>query len=85
MLIQIALGATQPTVAALARRKLGRQLITALVAVARVLLTVDLVGLTEDLPSDAIVITSGVLGGVGVHLRAVDRDHPNLDHPRPRA
>ena len=84
-LIEIALGATQPTVAALTRRELGRQLIAALVAVTRVLFAVDLIGLAEDLPSDAVVVTRRVLGGVGVHLRAVDRDHADLDHPGPRA
>ena len=54
-------------------------------AVARVLFAIDLVGLTEDLPGDAIVITGRVLRRVGVHLRAVDRDHPDLDHPGPCA
>ena len=30
---------------------------------------------------DAVIVTGRVLGGVGVHPGAVDRDHSDLDHP----
>ena len=62
-----------------------RQLVAALGAVLLVLLAVDGVGLGEDLLGDLLVVAVGVMRRVGMHLRAVDRDHPNLDHPGLRA
>ena len=39
------------------------------------------VGLLEDLARDLLVVAVGVLGRVGVHLGAVDRDHLDLHQP----
>ena len=42
-------------------------------------------GLLQDLPRDLLVVEVRVLRGVRVHLRPVDRDHPDLHQPRLRA
>jgi hypothetical protein len=66
------------------RGQLLGQLIAALLAIELVLLAVDGIGLGEDLLGDLLIVTVAVMRSVRVNLRAVDRDHPDLHHPRVR-
>ena len=84
-LIQPSARVAQPPLATLARRERRRQLIAAPLAELLVLGRVDLGGLFEDLARDLLVIARRPLGRVGMHLRAVNRDDPDADHPRVRA
>ena len=84
-LFEPTLGLAQPPAPPLSGRELRRQLIAAPLAVALVLCAIDGVSLGQDLSRDLLVVTRGVLGRVGVHLRAIDRDHPDLDQPGLRA
>ena len=80
-LVQPALGLAQPPAPALRRRQLRRQLVAATITELLVLLGVDSAGLLEDLARDPLVVAVGVLGRVGVHLGAVDRDHLDVHQP----
>jgi hypothetical protein len=81
-LVQTALGLAQPAAPTLRRRQLRRKLIAARVAEALILLGIDSVGLLEDLARDLLVVARGLRRGVGVHLGAVDGDHPDAHQPR---
>jgi hypothetical protein len=83
--IQAALGLAQPAAATLLGLKLRRQLIPARLVELLVLLAIDAVGLLEDLLGDLLVVARRVATRVGIDLRAVDRDHPDLREPRLRA
>jgi hypothetical protein len=65
--------------------QLGRQLITARVAVELVLGRVDRLGLLDDLARDPLVVQRRVAAGVSRDLRAVDRDEPDPRQPGLRA
>ena len=65
--------------------KLGRQLISARVAV---LLVLGLIGrdcLSDDLPCDPVIVNVRVTGRVRRQLRAINCDHPRRDQTRARA
>jgi quercetin dioxygenase-like cupin family protein len=62
-----------------------RQLIATTIAELLVLFGVNAAGLLQDLARELLVIAVGVLGGVGVHLGPVDRDHLNVHKPGLRA
>ena len=66
---------------ALTGGELRRQLVAARIAEALVLLGVDGGGVFEDLARDLLVAARRALRRVGVHLRAVDGDHPDADQP----
>jgi hypothetical protein len=66
---------------ALRGRELRRQLVAAPLAELLVLLSVDAPGLLEDLARDLLVVARRVLRGVRVHLRAVEREHPDMHQP----
>ena len=76
-LVEAALGVAQPALAALTRGELGGQLVAARIAETLVLFGIDRGRVFEDLARDLFVAARRALGGVGVHLRAVDRDHPD--------
>ena len=78
-LIEAALGVAQPALAALTRGELRRQLVAARIAEPLVLLGVDGSRVFEDLARDLLVAARRALRRIGVHLRAVDRDHPDAD------
>jgi hypothetical protein len=81
-LIQAALGLAQPAAATLRGAKLRRQLIAAGLAELLILERIDALGLFEDLARELLVVAVGVMGGVGVHLGAVDRDHAHRHQAR---
>jgi hypothetical protein len=83
--LEPALGLAQPPTPALGGRELRWQLIAAPLAVTLVLGAIDGVGLGQDLRRDLLVAARRVAGRVGVHLRPVDRDHPDPDLPGLRA
>jgi hypothetical protein len=74
LLVEPALCIAQPGTAALAGLERGRQLVAAALAEALVLLAVELFGLGEDLLCKRLVVGVAVLRGVGVELRAIDRE-----------
>ena len=86
VLVRLALQlAHEPLTPARLGLKLGRQLITARVAV---LLVLGLIGrdrLGDDLPRDPVIVNVGVTGRARRQLRAIDRDHPGRDQTRLRA
>jgi hypothetical protein len=63
---------------------LNRQLITTSLAVALILFAIHLLSLSKDLPRELLIVTRRVLGSVRVHLRPIDRDHPDLPYFRTR-
>ena len=78
-LVEAALGVAQPALAALTRGQLRRQLVAARIAEALVLFGVDGGRVLEDLARDLLIAARRALRRVGVHLRAVDRDHPDAN------
>jgi hypothetical protein len=58
--------------------KLWRELITAGLPKLLVLFAIHAVRLGKDLPGELLVVTRGVLRGIRVHLRSIDRDQPDL-------
>ena len=58
------------------------ELVAAALTQALVLLTIDCVRLGKDLARDPLVIAGRTLRRVRVHLRPVDRDHPDPDQAR---
>jgi len=62
-----------------------QQLVAARLAVALVLGRVDRLGLLDDLARQLLVVQVLIARRVGMHLRAVDGDHPDLREPAARA
>ena len=83
--LQALLGFAQPTAAALCGLKLGRQLVAARLTVERVFGGVDGLGFFDDLARELPVIEVLIARRVGMDLRAVHRDHPDLDQSAARA
>jgi hypothetical protein len=81
LLVELPLGLAQPGAAAVARRQLARQLVTAALAEALVLLRVDRVCLFEDLLGKLLVAARGVAARVRVELGRVDAEHGRLRDP----
>ena len=79
------LGFAQPTTPALGGRELLRQLIAAPLAVALVFCAIDGIGLGQNLRRDLLIAARRIPRRVGMDLRPVDRDHPDLDQPGLRA
>jgi hypothetical protein len=75
----------KPLLAPLRGRELRRQLVPAAIAEAFVLGGVDLGGLLERLLSELLVVAHSALRRVGVHPRAVDRQHRDVRETRLRA
>jgi hypothetical protein len=65
--------------------KLRRQLVAARLAVELILRGVDRPGLLDDLARELLVVEILVARRVGLHLRAVNGDHADLDQPAARA
>ena len=78
-LIEAALGVAQPALPALTRGWLGGQLVAARIAETLILFGIDRRRVVEDLARDLFVIARRALGGVGVHLCAIDGDHPHAN------
>ena len=68
----------KPLLASLGGRELRRQLVAAPVSEALVLGGVDLGGLLQGLFGELLVVTRRALRRVGVHPRAIDRQHRDL-------
>jgi hypothetical protein len=83
--LQALLGLAQPPAATLCGRELLRQLVAARLAIELVLGRVDRLGLLDDLPGQLLEVEILVARRVRLHLRAVDRDHPDLRQPAARA
>jgi hypothetical protein len=83
--LQAPLGLAQPPAATLCGRELLRQLVAARLAIELVLGRVDRPGLLDDLPGQLLEVEILVARRVRLHLRAVDRDHPDLRQPAARA
>jgi hypothetical protein len=75
----------QPLLAALRGRELARQLVTATVAELLVLGRVDLSRLPQRLFGELVVVARRALRRVGVHPRAIDRQHHNVRQTSLRA
>jgi hypothetical protein len=80
--LQLLLGLAEPGAAAVRAAKPLGQLIAAGIAVDLVLGSVDPAGLGDDLRGDLLVGADRAVGGVGGELRAVERDHADVDDPR---
>ena len=65
--------------------KLRRQLVAARLPEALILRGVDLLGFFDDLARELLVVDVLLARRVGVHLRAVDGDHADLDQSAARA
>ena len=83
--LQAFLGLAQPAAPAGTRRELRRQLITARLAVELVLGLVGRDRPPDELARQLLVIEVLVARRAGLHLRAVDRDHPDLRQAAARA
>jgi hypothetical protein len=79
------LGFAQPRPPALTGRQLRRQLVAAAIAVELVFGRVGRDRVIDDLARELLVIEVLVARGVGLHLRAVDREHPDLRQAAPGA
>jgi hypothetical protein len=66
-------------------RELRRQLVAARLPVELLLGRVDRLGFLDDLPRELLEVEVLVARRVGLHLRAVNGDHPNLGQPAARA
>jgi hypothetical protein len=77
------LGGAQPRPARAAIRELGRQLIAPPGTEALIVGRVRGGGLIEDLPGDLFVGAVRRDRRIGGDLRAINRDQPHLDQPRP--
>jgi hypothetical protein len=83
--LQPLLGFAQPRPPALTGRQLRRQLVAAAITEELVFGRVDRDRLLDDLARELLAIEVLVAARVGLHLRAVDRQHPDLRQPAPRA
>src|SRR5215213_1700932 len=83
--LQALLGLAQPAAPTRARGELRRQLVAAAITVELVLGCVGRDRLLDDLARELLVIEVLVAARVGLHLRPVDREHPNLRQPAPGA
>jgi len=68
----------KPLLASLGGRQLRRQFVAAAIPEALVIRSVDLGGLLESLFGELLVVARRALRRVGVHLRAVDRQHRDV-------
>ena len=79
---ELLFGFAQRSAPTLTRSQMLGQLIAARIAVELILGSVDLARLLQDLPGELLVIEVAVMRGVRVHLRPIDRDHPDLHEAR---
>ena len=82
LLLELALGFTQSGATPLRGAQLVGQLIATGLPVKLILFAIDPIGLRQDLPRDPLIVTIRVIRSVRVNLGPVDRDHPDLHHPR---
>jgi hypothetical protein len=83
--LQPLLGFAQPAAPPRGRRELRRQLVAAAITVELVLGRVGRDRLVNDLARELLVLEVLVAARVGLHLPAVDREHPDLRQPAPGA